>query len=378
MKIIVDENIAYAKESFGKIGDVKLMHGREISNSDLQDVDALIIRSITKVDEKLLNNSKIKFVGTATIGTDHVDKDYLQQNGITFADAKGCNANAVVEYVFFAISKWVLENNKRYSDLKLGVVGVGEIGSKVVKCAQLLGMRVLQNDPPRERIEKAAEFVNLDEILESDIITIHTPLTYKGVDATFHLFNEHNLKKIKNNCLFINAARGEIVDNTVLIKELENNNFSVVLDVWENEPEINLSLLKKVLIATPHVAGYSTEGKVNGTKMIYDSLCNYFKIKKEWFPFLPKPQNNIIKANSFNSIEELIQKIFIQIYDINEDSNITKNKLLADKELAGKTFDSLRKNYPLRREFFNYKIKALKTNEQLSGIFKAFRFVIDD
>ncbi len=374
MKLVIDENISFAKEAFGKIGKVKLMHGREITNKDLNDVDVLIVRSITKVNKSLLENTNVKFVGTATIGRDHIDIDYLNEAGIAFSDAKGCNAYAVVEYVITAITEWANRNRKNFSDLTLGIVGVGEIGSKVDYYARKLGLKTIPNDPPRQRTETGIDFYSLEEVFEADIITIHTPLTLSGADKTFHLFNEKNLFNVKEGSLFINAARGEVVDNKQLINLISKKNLEIVLDVWENEPAINTELLKLVNVATPHVAGYSLEGKVNGTKIIYDALCKHFKITATWKPLLTPPADNFMRPKDFVTENGLYDYILKSIYDIKADSEKTKNNILSDLNSVGKNFDLLRKNYSLRREFNNYFIPGNIVSDKWKQILASFRF----
>jgi erythronate-4-phosphate dehydrogenase len=376
MKIIVDENIAFAEEAFEKIGSVKLMYGREISNKDLKNVNALIVRSITKVNENLLRDTNVKFVGTATIGTDHIDLNYLKNADITFTDAKGCNANAVVEYVFNTISIWLKLNNKKFKDLTLGVVGVGEIGSKVVNIAKKIGMNVLMNDPPRERNEKSNKFVPLNKIFDADIITTHTPLIREGIDKTVHLYNKDNVFKVKDKTLFINASRGEVVDNILLLELLKQKNITVALDVWENEPNINTALLEKVFIATPHVAGYSLEGKVIGTKMIYDKLCKFINQTPEWHPVTPQVSKPVIEISSGQTLEDLFSELFPQLYDIIEDTSHTKELLKAETDKRGKFFDDLRKNYKLKREFCNYTIKLNPFKKEYAEILESFRFKV--
>ncbi|MCK9425079.1 MAG: 4-phosphoerythronate dehydrogenase [Ignavibacteriaceae bacterium] len=373
MKIVVDENVAFAEEAFSKFGEVRLLHGREIDKSVLKDADALIVRSITKINRTLLEGTSVSFVGTATIGTDHVDLDYLLKNSIGFADAKGCNADAVAEYVFTALFSAVVKQNISLKDKTIGIVGVGNIGSRIVKLAEAYGLKALMNDPPRQKKESNPDFVSLEEILTADIITIHTPLTYEGDDKTFHLFNENNLRQIKEGTIFINASRGEVVDNTALSDLLDENKFTAILDVWENEPNIDQELIKKVLFTTPHVAGYSLEGKINGTKMMIDAMNKFFNKNILWQPQLLKCENAEIEISTSIPVEEILYSLFNKIYNIDEDSNRLKNFSGSDKSL-GKYFDLLRKEYPFRREFTNYSIKADALPAELWTILKAFRF----
>lgn len=378
MKIVIDENISYAQEAFQQFGNVTLLHGRKITNNELKETDALIVRSITKVNEELLKGTPVKFVGTATIGTDHIDLEYLKSRNIYFSDAKGCNADAVAEYVFTSIFRIAAEQNIPLKDKIIGVVGVGNIGSRIVRLAKAVGMNVLMNDPPLKRASGSNDFVLLDKIYAADIITLHVPLNKEGEDKTVHLFNSENLKKLKDSTILINASRGQVVDNPDLLNIIEKKNLNVVLDVWENEPDINIDLLKKVNFSSPHVAGYSLEGKVNGTTMIYNALCRFLNVSPSWQPALPAVSNPIIELQLENNFEQTLNDIFHTIYDIKRDDDDMRNMIGMQENERPKYFDALRKNYPLRREFSNYKIKLNSKDDELLKIVKAFRFNIID
>ena len=231
MKLVVDENIALAEEAFSQFGDVLLIGGRQITNEILRNADALIVRSITKVDENLLQNTNIKFVGTATIGTDHIDINYLDKNNIAFADAKGCNADSVAEYVFTALLNIAPREKISFKNKSIGIIGVGNVGSKVAKYAEALGLKVYKNDPPKQRADKGNNYVSLKEVLQADIITLQVPLNKTGIDRTFHLLDEEKLNKIKNNSVIINSSRGAVVDNKALLDIIDKKHFKVILDV---------------------------------------------------------------------------------------------------------------------------------------------------
>ncbi len=376
MKIVVDENISFGKEAFSTLGEVVLMHGREITNSKLKDTDVLIVRSITKVDEKLLDGTKVKFVGTATIGTDHIDLEYLKSKGIAFSDAKGCNADAVAEYVF----TFIMYASVKYGiDLKgksIGVVGVGNIGSRIVKLANTLGMKVLKNDPPVKRLTGDNSFCEFDEISGADFITLHVPLNKEGIDKTVHLLDDNNLEKLNDGAVLINASRGQVIDNLALNKIIEKKHLIVDLDVWETEPDINVELLKKVEIASPHIAGYSLEGKVNGTVIIYNALCRMLGRQPEWSPSMPAIDSDTYSLIKSDSFENTLNNIFAGIYDIRKDDEATRMIGALPVNERGKQFDALRKNYPLRREFKSYKIKLNPDDSEFESILKAFRFQI--
>lgn len=376
MKLVVDENISFAKEAFSLFGDVKLLAGREINNEILKDADILIIRSVTNVDETLLKNTPVKFVGTATIGTDHIDLDYLKNNNIAFADAKGCNAFAVAEYVLTALIKICADEKTNLEGKSIGIIGVGNVGSKVLKFSELLGLKVLKNDPPLQRKNRNEKFYSLEEALKCDIVTLHTPLTFEGEDRTFHLFDEEKLSQLKDKSILINTSRGAVIDNKALKKLISQKKLKVALDVWENEPNVELSLLERVAIASPHVAGYSLEGKVNGTIMIFNAL-NTFLGTNYYFDFtLPEVKINLFEYNQADLELYEFNDLLKRIYDIDSDTNQMKKMLYFNREDRVKYFDEMRKNYPLRREFNNYRIKL--KSDKLKNLFEGLRFRVSE
>ncbi len=377
MNLIIDENIAFAKEAFSGFGNLKLMNGRSITKNEVNDADVLIVRSITQVDSNLLKNCKVKFIGTATIGTDHIDLDYLKKQNIQFTDAKGCNADSVAEYVFTALLKIASDKNISLKGKTIGVVGVGNIGSRVSRLAESWGMKVLQNDPPLKRINKDEKFLSLEETLQADIITLHVPISFEGIDKTFHLLNEDNLKRINNGTILINTSRGAVIDNAALLKESIIREFELALDVWEDEPSINTKLLAKTKIATPHIAGYSFEGKVNGTKMIYNSLCKFLNIKPIWQPILPKIENKGMRLSEGKSDEEKLYRLFSSIYNIERDDEVMRKILTYEPNEQPGYFDLMRKKYPLRREFSNYTIYISENEAHLRSILESFCFKVE-
>lgn len=376
MKIVVDENITYAKEAFSDFGDVQLVDGRKITNQQLINVDALIARSITDVNSNLLSGTKVKFVGTATIGSDHIDLNYLKKNNIVFADAKGCNADSVAEYVFTVLLKIAVDEKIKLNGKTIGVVGIGNIGSRVVKIAEAFGMKVLKNDLPLERKGIGENYVSLDEILHADIITLHVPLNKGEEDNTVHLLNEKNLMRIGGKTILINTSRGAVIDNDALNNIIPDKKLSNILDVWENEPRVNIDLLNITKIGTAHIAGYSLEGKVNGTKMIYEALCNLTGKTPYWKPALPEVKNKEIVLDDSKSDELKLYNLLRTVYDIEADDKRMKNMLKVNEEERGNYFDRLRKEYPLRREFFNYTIRLRKEEHHLKKILETLRFKV--
>ena len=338
------------------------------------DADVLIVRSITNVCEELLKNTKVKFVGTATIGTDHIDLDYLKEKKIQFSSAAGCNSYSVAEYVFSAITHFANKYNFNFYEKSIGVIGYGNIGTKVVKIAKALGMKVIINDPPIERNSKENIFSSLEEALKCDIVTFHVPLNIDGIDKTVHMLNKKNIDLIKENAILINSSRGPVVSNEALKQKLKTkNNINVVLDVWETEPNFDFELLGLVEIGTPHIAGYSFEGKVNGTKIIYDALSDYFKTKKIWKPIFEKVIDDKIDVSD-NEIEvHVLQKLFNKSYKIMDDDLLMrKSNGLSDVDKSTH-FDYLRKNYRTRRELNNFEVVLNSDNEKLRKLLNVLR-----
>jgi erythronate-4-phosphate dehydrogenase len=375
MKIIVDENIPQACEAFCSFGEVAFLAGRDITNDILKETDILLVRSITKVDESLLKGTKVKFIATATAGTDHIDKVYLANNGITFADAAGCNSFSVAEYFTAAVSRIFNTNNYSFAGKTLGVVGIGNVGSKVVRFAKTLGFKVLMNDPPLERKFDSKEFVPLDKILYCDVITLHVPLYKSGIDKTVHLIDEIKLNKIKSGTVLINASRGAVVDNSALKNRLiTKNDLITVFDVWENEPALDFELLEKVNFGSVHIAGYSLEGKVNGTEIIYNRLCEYLNTLPIWKPQYPSIEKKEIIVNKKKRFEDLLDEIITEIYNISKDDKLLREGIGMENEKQSKNFDLLRKSYSVRREFNNYTIRLNFLDSEIKQKLEALRF----
>jgi erythronate-4-phosphate dehydrogenase len=374
MKIIADENIIFVTEAFSALGDVYLYSGREITNALLKDADVLLVRSVTEVNANLLEGTNVKFVGTATIGTDHVDTAYLAEKRICFTDARGCNSDAVAEYVFTALLNISNEQNFSFKEKSIGVVGVGNIGSRIVRLAGALGMKVLQNDPPLKRKTGNKQFLELKELMNVDIITFHVPLNMKGEDRTYHLFDYEKINSLKNGAVIINASRGPVIENGSLEELIGKKKFTAVLDVWENEPEINMKLLEKIRFGSPHIAGYSYEGKINGTVILYNALCDFLNKKTTWVPLLHAAENSLISINGNSTPEKELFNTFEHVYNISKDDKNIRGILKADN--PGKYFDNLRKKYNLRREFPNYVIDINPYNKALASMFRSFRFSV--
>ncbi len=374
--IIADENIGMADEAFSGFGRLITMPGRSITPEAVREADVLLVRSVTKVDAALLEGSNIKFVGTATIGTDHVDTDYLQQKGIVFTDAKGCNADAVAQYFITLYAKYIVEKEKP-ADLKTGIIGVGNIGGRIKRFLDVFEKKYILNDPPlKESGFSDYPFRGLQDALSADIVTFHTPLTYNGSHPTYHLLNENNIKYLRDESYIINCSRGEVVSDKALLDAGVIFNSVISADVWEGEPDINMELLSRTFTASPHVAGYSLEGKVNGTRILHNKLADFLGTEPFFKPRLPKIENHLIEINSTLPGEEILYRITRHIYDIDADTVTLKKMKYAAKNRRGKYFDDLRKNYKLRREFSNYNIKLHPYNSSLTDKLRMLGFKV--
>ena len=363
MKIVADNKIPFLKGVLEPYAEVAYYPGTEINAKLVNDADALLVRTRTKCNANLLENSKVKFIATATIGFDHIDTAYCESKDIRWTNAPGCNSVSVMQYIASALVFLSEKYNFNYSDKTLGVVGGGNVGSKVALLASGLGMKVLLNDPPRERVEGKGKFVSLQEIQENaDIITFHVPLNNKGVDKTYHLVDEDFLHGIKPETIIINSSRGEVVSAASLKKALKEKKIkAALLDVWENEPLIDKELLDLVDIGTPHIAGYSADGKAMGTAMSVQALSRFFNFNlNNWLPDnIPQVHNNKIEIDCKElNIQEVINKAVLATYNIENDSTALKKSL--------KTFEAQRGNYPLRREFHAYEV-CLKNDKNNIG-----------
>ena len=336
MKIVVDDKIPYIREKMALLADeVVYLSGAEIMAADVKDADALVVRTRTHCNEELLAGSKVKFVATATIGYDHIDTDYLKRAGIEWTNCPGCNAGSVAQYLECTLLLPQQMKGLTLQGATIGIVGCGHVGSKVKVVAERLGMRVLVCDPPlaSHLSPLTSDFVSMDVIeREADVITFHVPLTREGEYATYHLADEQFFQRLTRKPYIINTSRGEVVDNQALLSALKQQQVSdAVLDVWENEPHLNLELLGRVFIGTPHVAGYSADGKVNADNMVIDALCSHFHLPHPGSiipPALPKEH-----ANTDNPLD---------YYNPLTDSD----KLKADAS----QFENIRNHYPVRRE----------------------------
>lgn len=356
MKILVDENMPYARELFSRLGEVRAVPGRPIPTDALTDADALMVRSVTKVNEALLGDKAIKFVGTATAGTDHVEQSWLTQAGIGFSAAPGCNAIAVVEYVFSALLMLAERDGFALADRTVGIVGVGNVGGRLQKRLEALGIKTLLCDPPRADNGDEGDFRSLDELVaEADVITFHTPLYKEGQYKSLHLADEALIRRLKPGTILINACRGPVVDNAALLKCLEEGqNLSVVLDVWEPEPDLNLALLDKVDLGTSHIAGYTLEGKARGTTQVFEAYSQFIGQPQEvaLSTLLPAPEFGRISLHGPLD-QPTLKRLAHLVYDVRRDDAPLRKVAGIPGE-----FDKLRKNYLERREWSSLTVEC--------------------
>ena len=381
MKIVCDKNMPYAAESFRTLGEVLLKGGRQIAPEDVRDADALITRSTTRVNRDLLDGSAVRFYGSAVIGTDHIDIPYLESRGIVWSPAPGCNAESVANYVTAALLWLGGRFGLTLEGKTLGVIGVGNVGRRVCRHARALGLRVLACDPPRRRNagdEEAQAFVGLDRILaEADIITCHVPLTREGPDSTHHLLKAAQFARMKPGVIFLNAARGPVIETDALLAALGTRVSHAVIDCWEGEPAYRPDLLARVDLATPHIAGHSYEGKVNGTAMVYRKACAFFGAEAV-YPFaLPEPPVPLWTSDAEGrSDEDVLRDSVLAVYDIESDSRRLKTSCVPDAAARAAAFDAQRSAYPMRREFASTRVSVTHASEKLIAKFAGLGFVV--
>jgi erythronate-4-phosphate dehydrogenase len=369
MKIVIDDKIPFIRGVFEPYAEVFYSAGLAINAQTVADADALIVRTRTKCNSQLLEGSSVRIIASATIGYDHIDTQWCESEKIRWANAPGCNSGSVMQYIVASLYYLATKYSLDLRSLTLGVVGVGNVGSKVVRAAKAIGMNVLQNDPPRKRREGSKDFIPLDKLLsDSDIVTIHVPLNRSGQDKTCYLINSRNLAEMKNDSILINTSRGEVVENRALLAALSKDQIGgAVLDVWEGEPEADPALIKLVDLATPHIAGYSVDGKANATVRVVREVAETLHLPLgQWQPeSLPEPQEPLIDltVNAGKHTSAGLAGIAVnKAYPVREDDLLFRNEPLK--------FEYFRDNYRIRREFGSYSVKVNdeEARDTLSGL----------
>ena len=366
MKIIIDNKIPYIRGALEPFAEVVYLPGIATTSEVVKDADALITRTRTLCNKEILKGSKVRFIATATIGFDHIDSDFCRDAGIEWTNAPGCNAESVNQYILSALFSWALRKGIDLTAKTFGIVGVGQVGSRIERSCKILGMNVLLNDPPRERAEGSSAFVSLEEIQErADIISFHVPLNMEGIDRTFHMVDGQFLQNLRKKPLIINTCRGEVFESNAVYKASVSGGISgMIIDCWENEPALNQDLLVRVDYGTAHIAGYSKDGKANGTRSSVRAISQFFGLGiDDWEPAgVPAPENPVIELDGDRQSEHrILAQAILSTYDIECD-----DRALRDNP---QLFEQLRGDYPLRREFNSYSIRPInvgnKTMEKL-------------
>lgn len=374
MKIVCDNKIPFIRGVFEPWAEVVYLPGAETTPAVVRDADAVVTRTRTRCDAALLAGSSVRVVASATIGYDHIDTAWCEAHGILWRNAPGCNSSSVKQYIAAVLCTLARRHGLRLDALTLGVVGVGNVGSKVADAAALLGMRVLLCDPPRARAEGAEGFVDLDTLVaQSDIVTLHVPLSREGEDATWHLFDEARLAAMRPDQFLINSSRGPVVDGAALRAALQAKALrGAVLDVWEGEPEPDRALMALLDIATPHIAGYSADGKANGTRMSVRTVAAVLGLPlADWRPAdIPAPAQplDFVVDASGKSRQEVLSEAILHTYDILADDRA----LRAHPE----RFEQLRGDYPVRREPTAFTLRLQGGDPALADALAALGFHI--
>ena len=377
MLIVADVNIPLVQSAFEEFGEIRVLDRFSITNAAVRDAEALLVRSETRVNEELLAGSRVRFVASATAGIDHIDAAYLQDAGIAFSDAAGCNANSVAEYIVAALLHLSTRHHFQLQGKSIGIIGVGHVGSIVAKYAKSLGLEVLLNDPPRERETGRTDFLPLEGLMDADIITLHVPLTRTGPDRTLHLFDANRIEKLKSTCVFINASRGGVVETSAIKNAIRSRKPAfTVLDVWENEPGIDLELLRLVDIGSAHIAGYSLDGKINGTHLIRNAFCRHFGFSSGWDPSaeMHPPAVSHIDVRAADSFERTLNDVVKKCYDITVDDANMRSLFAVPEAEADKRFIRLRRDYRVRREFFNTSVTTTSLAPDTARVLTALGF----
>ena len=360
MLIVADENIPLLDAFFAGFGDIRRVPGRSIDRATVEQADVLLVRSVTNVNRALLEGSKVRFVGTCTIGTDHLDLDYFNEAGICWSSAPGCNARGVVDYVLGSLMTLAEIEGADLTQRTYGVVGAGEVGGRLIKVLKGLGWNVKVCDPPRQAAE-GGDYVSLEQIIEQcDVISLHTPLTRSGASATWHLFDQQRLQQLKQGAWLINAARGPVVDNVALREVLlEREDLQAVLDVWEKEPEVDPALAELCVLATPHIAGYSLDGKQRGTAQIYQAYCAFSgqPAAIQLSDLLPATWLSEVSLHGDSDPAWALAMLCRGVYDPRRDDADFRRSLVGNVAEQRAAFDVLRKQYPVRREIEGLKVR---------------------
>ncbi|KMN09559.1 4-phosphoerythronate dehydrogenase PdxB [Pseudomonas helleri] len=374
MLIVADENIPLVDAFFAEFGEIRRLPGRQITRADVHDADVLLVRSVTKVDRDLLEGSAVRFVGTCTIGTDHLALDYFHQEGIQWSSAPGCNARGVVDYVLGSLLTLAEIEGANLNQRTYGVVGAGEVGGRLVNVLKGLGFNVQVCDPPRQAAE-GGDYVSLEQIIERcDVISLHTPLDKSAENATWHLLDQQRLNQLKHGTWLINASRGPVIDNNALREVLtRREDLQAVLDVWEAEPQVDVELADLCVLATPHIAGYSLDGKQRGTAQIYQAFCDFLGQEAviKLADLLPAPWLAKVELSADSDPAWALATVCRGVYDPRRDDADFRRSLVGTVQEQKLAFDALRKHYPVRREIEGLQVRIEGQSQGLTQMVKA-------
>ena len=375
MRIIADPNIAYVRDAFAALGELRLASGRDWTPEIARDADLLLVRSVTRVDAALLEGSRVRFVGTATSGVDHIDLEYLSHKGIAFAAAPGSNATAVAEYVLSAVLVLAQERGDSLTGMTAGIIGCGHVGARVTDLLGALGVECIINDPPLQELTGDVKYRTLDEALSAHVVSLHVPLTASGSHPTVNLIGLDELTRMRNDAILINTARGGVVDEPALRTLLTRRpGMAAVIDCWCHEPDIDVELLRRAAIGTPHIAGYSDDAKLRATEMLYQSVCEFLSVPTEWQPPAAADTLRTLCLDEAETDEDLLRRAVFACYDARDD-----HRALAEIDglpLAerGQHFDALRAHYRTRREFSAVEVLAPSDRPAFRALLRALGF----
>jgi erythronate-4-phosphate dehydrogenase len=373
MLIVADQNITEVKSAFGEFGEVRALPGRAMTPEDVARADMLLVRSVTKVNADLLDGSPVRFVASATSGIDHIDVAYLRRRNIAFADAPGSNAESVAEYVVSAVLVRLAAQERVTEGLTAGIIGCGQVGSRVSQRLTALGITCLLNDPPLKEKGGDGRYVDLDTVLSADIVSLHVPLTDTGRHATRHLIDSTRLNRMRPDALLINTARGDVVDETALLERLADRPaMHAVIDCWHGEPNISRKLLGRAVIATAHIAGYSYDGKLRATEMIHAAACNHFSHTAQWRSPADTQAGGYMVDTHVD--EEALRRAVLACYDVRADDALLRFGLTLGPKHMAPYFDGLRRDYRRRREFKSLLVTSHRRRERLAQRLQALGF----
>ncbi|WNW10947.1 4-phosphoerythronate dehydrogenase PdxB [Pseudomonas sp. DTU_2021_1001937_2_SI_NGA_ILE_001] len=371
MQIVADENIPLLDAFFAGFGSIRRLPGRAIDRAAVADADILLVRSITPVTLELLAGSPVRFVGTCTIGTDHLDLDYFAEAAIGWSSAPGCNARGVVDYVLGSLLTLAELEGVKLDSRTYGVVGAGQVGGRLVEVLRGLGWTVLVCDPPRQQTE-GGDYVSLEQIIEQcDVISLHTPLQRSGEHPSWHLLDRERLQRLRQGAWLINASRGAVVNNQALYEVmLERDDLQAVLDVWEGEPQVHVPLAELCTLATPHIAGYSLDGRQRGTEQIYQALCRFLGVAPSirLHDLLPRPWLAQVTLDGASDPAWALAMVCRGVYDPRRDDADFRRTLEGDVHSQRQAFDALRKHYPPRREIDALRVRLEGDGEALAQL----------